>query len=330
MLLLQILWVCMHWNLCNPQVNVLDTTSNAKQKTTPGTMKTLCSPTIRTEAVSCNENSAMKVKSRNLQLQEIRIHQASSKRYKKSAALREKFRVQMTHVYSANQHIPAQKFTLNVCNNHIHLIYKEKLIIELTNPEKITLSATETVLYSKGIISVSSGIEKVKHFSSIEELTVYNGTGMYTLIPSNRDTFLITLNGQLFIYGGKALYSHSWQFNQLLNERLAQMPAILPIELKVIDGGKHYLMINSFSTIVLTDAESREVSDHQFLLYADKMLYLQELSKEEVEVFPEVEQLLLLNKLTEGINIHQNGIVDKIPGTGHLYVQKQLSIQETQ
>ena len=255
------------------------------------------------------------------QIKEDEIKGNNHRRYhrtKRSDPLSERLTFQVT------PHTIAQKFTLHINNGHVFLLHKEKWIIDLTDPEKIELTIGDTVWYTNRVISISFGVKEVKYFPGISTITVYNGTHVYTLTP---EAYLVAVDGELFVSGGKAFYSNSSQFNELLNYKLRGLYSAVnqkdPIEFRTIIGGSKKLWIDSVPVIILTNAEFRKISDHQNLVYRSNILQIQDvLDSATRELFPGIEQLFLLNRLMEGLKKHTHMRVNEITGGGHLYIHK--------
>lgn len=226
-----------------------------------------------------------------------------------------------------------QNFTLNIQNGRILLYYGKQFLIDLTISERLELTISDIVSYSRGTISITSGLTETGQFHNFEKLIVYNGTGVHTLTSNDEGvTVLVAIVGEIILCGTEAFYSRNDQLNKLLNERLARLarisssktskPNIPAVEFKAVIGGQTILVIDSAPVIVLTGAEPRSISDRQFLLYSNSTLRVHDITtRYAVETFLGIEKMLFLSEL-EGIKEYSNKkpVLGQVTGGGNLYV----------
>ncbi len=252
-------------------------------------------------------------------------------KYKRSAALKENYPPHRNSDSTLNI-MSTQDFTIVVDGGHIFLSsHKGQKLLDLTDLTKITLTISESVLYWKGILSVSSGITIIEQLPDIEELLVYNGTVLQIVTPEyDRDIYLVTHHGQLFVSGKKALHSRNQQFNELLNKELllisskAEKVKNTPIELRSLLGGECLLAIGGTPIIIITNTQHRSILDRQFLQYFNNTLHIRDITEEkETAIFSDLDELIILNRLVKGTEKYKTLKEDIISGGGQLYIHMQ-------
>ena len=224
--------------------------------------------------------------------------------------------------------LATQNFTLSVQSGHVVLFYGPNSLIDLTSPEKLSLSRADMLSYRGGIISITTGVSESRRFPDIENLVLYNGTRTHILTRSSGDTLLTPGTSELLVSTRTAFLSCSAQFNALLDRELGRVlarrrerPAIA-VEIAPLLGGIHSLVVDRTSIVILTGAESRTISRRHFLIYTNNTIHVRREREREVvvtEVFLEIETLHLL-AFNDGHTRLSHALVGRIPGGGDLHV----------
>lgn len=253
-------------------------------------------------------------------------------RVKRSGSLHEVFSTPLLTAPTRPHHnTPTQNFTLEVQRGHVLLLYGRDPVVDLTAPTRLILTSANVLTYRRGAVTSTAGIAEAGHFPGIRKLAIYDGSKLRIHERTSKGVLLAARKGVLFLSTDMAFCSFSEQFNLLLDEKLAQVftnndyRVEISVESQPLSGGGSVLVVNKTAIIALTGIESRSISNEQFMLYEDDTLVVQEgLEWNEVEVFPQVQQVYLLHGLAEGgpggITRHCHNMAERIPGGGELYV----------